>query len=169
MKLFLCLMIVILSSYIGRLMAKKTVLRLEYFREYNAAMIYLTDKVVGLRLELAKALSERKDHDIFRFFNACANMVRRTPQTSFAVIWKRSYKAHSKETSFLNKEDLGVIMEGGNAIETLCKNPSERQAEAYLKRLASYLSEMEVEQRKKSKLFNTSGVLAGLFIALLVI
>ena len=37
MKLFMCLIIVVLSAYIGRLLSKKTVLRLSYFREYQSA------------------------------------------------------------------------------------------------------------------------------------
>ena len=167
MKLVLCLMIVALSAYIGRLLSKRAAQRLEYFREYQSAMIYLTDRVVGINLELYKALSTNQNGAMSDFFSECAKSLKNAPQQRITRIWQKSFKKYMP--SFLMGDDLNVILSGGDAVETLCTNPSEKQAQAYLKRLHAYIDEMEIDKRKKCKIFNTTGVLAGLFIALLVI
>ena len=71
--------------------------------------------------------------------------------------------------TFLSKEDLNFVLSGGEAVENLCMNPSEKQSVTYLKSLAGYVDEIEADKRKKCKLYNTTGILAGLFIALLII
>ena len=53
MKLALCLLIVVISAYIGRLMSKRLVQRLDFFRDYLSAMTQLSDKVVGVGLDYA--------------------------------------------------------------------------------------------------------------------
>lgn len=168
MKLFLCFVIVVLSAYMGRLFSKKVAQRLIFFREYQSAIIYLTDRIVGIHMELAKALDGCENNQIRAFFGECSNILKNNPQLRFATIWEKSFKKHILHYS-LTKEDNVVVIDGGGAIETLCKNPSGKQAETYLRRLTVYISEMEIDKRKKCKLYNTSGVLAGLFIALLVI
>lgn len=167
MKLGLCLLIVMLSAYIGRLLSKKVSQRLTFFREYQAAIIYLTDRMVGLSLELCKALDAPADNDILAFFNQCSKSLKSSPQSRFFDIWKRSF--NKSEHSFLTKDDIKMFLDGGEAIETLCKNPSEKQANAYIKRLSGFINEMEIDKRKRCKLYNSAGVLAGLFIALMVI
>ena len=169
MKLILCLLIVVLCAYIGRLLSKKTALRLDYFREYQSSIIYLTDRIVCLSLELYKALCAPQDNEAYSFFLDCSKSLKNFPQLRFAKIWEQSFKNSNYKHTFLSKEDRRIILGGGEAIETLCKNPSEKQAKAYIERLNCYISEMEIDKRKKCKLYNTTGVLAGLFIALMVI
>ncbi|MGI5849709.1 MAG: stage III sporulation protein AB [Christensenellales bacterium] len=169
MKLIFCLIIVVLSGYIGRLLSKRVVQRMDFFREYQSAIIYLTDRVVGMNLELFKALNTSEEKIIYVFFEDCSNMLRNMPQTSFTSIWKKSFEKNSTDYTFLNRDDIRIVLNGGEAIEALCRNPTEKQAETYTKRLAAYIAEMEADMRKKCKLYNTSGILAGLFIALLVI
>lgn len=169
MKLGLCLLIVVLSAYIGRLLSKKVLQRLTFFREYQAAIIYLTDRMVGLSLELYKALDAPADNDILAFFTQCSKSLKNSPQSRFSYIWEYNFSKNDARHSFLTKEDKKMIFDGGEAIETLCKNPSEKQANVYIKRLTGFVNEMEIDKRKRCKLYNTAGVLAGLFIALMVI
>lgn len=167
MKLLMCLLIVVLTTYIGRLLSKRAAQRLNYFREYHAAFIYLTDKVVSLNLELCKALDIAQSNSLHVFFARCSKMLKSDPQESFNKIWTMCFERQN--TAFLSKQDLSMVLAGGDAIETLCNNPSRQQADSYLKRLCVYIDEMEIDKRKKCKLYNTTGVLTGLFIALLVI
>lgn len=167
MKLILCTAIVILSAYIGRLLAKRMAQRLDFFREYQSAMIGLADRIVGMNLELYKALDAPRGGFLGAFFRDCARALKNAPQSGLERIWKDCFE--KRGYTFLAKEDAAVVLAGGAATEALCKNPSEKQAEGYAKRLAAYIDEMEAEKRKKCKLYNTAGILAGLFIALLVI
>ena len=165
MKLILCLFIVALCTYIGRLLAKKMAQRLAFFREYQAAVIYLADRIVGARLELIRALDGAQNEWMHAFFMRCANMLKTNPRLRFTAIWERCFDARGA----LTREDMAIVLEGGEAIEMLCRNPSPRQAEAYLRRIAAYIGDLENEKKKKCRLYNASGVLAGLFIALMVI
>lgn len=169
MKLALCFVIVIISAYIGRLMSRKMAQRLDFFRDYLSAMTQLSDKVVGPGLELYKALSECRSETIRPLFMQCAALLRQRPQLKLEAIWSESLALNRDALSPLSKADVLFLKEGGDALEALCTNPSEKQAAIYLKRLAGYIAALEQDKNKKSKLYNTAGVLAGLMIALLVI
>ncbi len=169
MKLALCFLIVVISAYIGRLLSRRMSQRLEFFRDYLSAMTQLSDKVVALGLELYKALSECRSESVNPLFHQCAMMLRQYPQLKLEQIWKKSLAQCRDIQTSLSKTDVVLLAEGGEALEALCTNPSEKQASIYLKQLAGYIATLEQEKNKKNKLYNTAGVLAGLMIALLVI
>jgi stage III sporulation protein AB len=132
-------------------------------------MTQLSDKVVGVGLELAKALAECRGEAVGPLFRQCAAELRRSPQQRLEQIWARSLTQCRDALSPLSKADIAFLAEGGEALEALCTNPSEKQAAIYLKRLAAHIAALELEKNKKTRLYNTAGVLAGLMIALLVI
>ncbi len=167
MKLIACLLIIALCSYIGRLLAKRTVQRLEFFREYQAAFISLSERIAGTSLELYRALELSCGNSIRTFFMDCSRMLKNSPQSRFSYIWDHCFE-RSKPTS-LSKADLRFIDSGGEAIESLCNNPCEKQANIYIKRISGYLDELEEEKQKKCRIYNTTGMLTGLLIALLMI
>lgn len=169
MNLLLCLGIVMICGYIGGQLAKRTTQRLNFFREYESAMVSLADSVTGMSLELSRALEAARGATAGEIFMECARKLRAAPQQRFAAIWRESFEGHTAQLTSLNKEDIHVIMDAGDAIEALCRNPSRKQADGYLKRLDKYIAEMEIDKRKKCRLFSAGGVLAGLLLALLVI
>jgi stage III sporulation protein AB len=167
MKLIACLLVVALCAYIGRLLSRRATQRLDFFREFQSSMICLTDRITGMNLELYKALEAPRDSALGGFFRSCSRMLKDSPQKRFAGIWRNCFDG--MRLSFLTKEDLKVVYAGGEAVETLCMNPSEKQAGAYIRMLGGYVGEMETDKRRKCKLYNTTGMLTGLLIALLMI
>jgi len=169
MNLILCLGIVILCGYIGRQLSNRAAQRLAFFREYESAMVSLTDSITGMNLELSRAL-EVPDGDTMRpIFRECAKRLRAAPQSRFTELWKKSFDQYAPQSLALTKEDVRVIASAGEAVDALCRNPSRKQAEAYMNRLEKYITDMEADKRKKCRLYSAGGVLAGLLIALLVI
>jgi stage III sporulation protein AB len=162
-------MIVVVSTAIGRLFAKRMADRLSFFREYQLSYMQLTDRVVGINLELYKALISCQEGTLKALFESCAAALKKTPQAAFQNIWQLCFTRLKSDFGGLSKDDVQIVLEGGGAIEALCMNPSEKQAGLYLKRLSGYTAVLETEKNKKCKLYNTTGVLAGLMIALLVI
>lgn len=169
MKLALCLLIVVISAYIGRLMSKRMEQRLDFFRDYLSAMTQLSDKVVGVGLELYKALAECRGDMVGPLLRACARRLKTSPQLRLEVIWAQSLESCREGLTHLNKADFQFLAEGGGALEALCTNPSEKQAAIFLRRLADHIAALEQEKNRKTKLYNTAGVLSGLMIALLLI
>ncbi len=167
MKLLACLLIIVLCGYIGRLLSKRTLQRLEFFREYQSSYISLTDSITGMNLELCRALESSGAGSPNAFFKSCSKTLKESPRTRFGAIWERNLA--DMKLTYLTKEDVNTVAAGGTAIESLCMNPSERQSSGYIKRLFSYVEGLETEKRKKCKLYNTSGMLAGMLIALLMI
>lgn len=167
MKLFLCIAIIAVCTYIGRLMAQRITQRYEYLMSYQADILQLTERIIVLKMPLSSALSFAEKSDIKKLFWECARVLERSPQTSFEKLWADAVNGNTK--SFLSKEDVSIIVGAGAAIENLCKNPSKEQADLYKQRLNSYLAGVEEDKQKKCKLFTTSGVLFGLLIALLII
>lgn len=167
MKLIACLTIVLLSAYIGRLLSKNTENRLNFFRSYNEAVVTISERIINMNLELYKALKINAGFGLTELFCDCSDELKRCPQSSFSDIWRQCID----KTKFtcLSKEDIKVMKRGGEAIENICGNPSEKQAMAYTKSLAAYVEQMEKDKHKKCKLYNTTSILAGLFIALLMI
>jgi len=169
MNLILCMVIVIISTAMGRIFAGRTADRLLFIREYQQAVTHLSDKVVGLNLELYKALQSSHSGRIGFVFDDCASVLKKSPKSSVRHIWKNSFARSKTQHGFLTQDDIQIVFDGGDAIEALCKNPSEKQADLYLKRLSEYVTSLENEKIRKCKLYNTAGVLTGLMIALLVI
>jgi|AGTN01.2.fsa_nt_gi Stage III sporulation protein AB (spore_III_AB). len=169
MNLLMCLAIVLLCGYIGRQLSRRAAQRLAFFREYESAVVSLADSITGMNLELRRALEAPCGDAMQPFMRDCAQRLKASPQRRFAAIWKECFERHVQKLSNLTKEDVRVITDAGEAVEALCRNPSRKQAEGYLKRLEAYIAEMEIEKRKKCRLYNAAGLLTGLFIALLVI
>lgn len=167
MNLIFCMLIVLLSAAIGRLLSARLAERLAMLRDFQTVFTQLSDKVVGLNLEVEKALESCPPDGMGCVLRQCAADLRQTPQEPLSRLWRRRFS--QMENGGLTKNDRLLLIEGGAAVEALCMNPSEKQAGLYLKRLAAYMAEAEAEKAKKSRLYNTTGVLAGLLIALLVI
>ena len=132
-------------------------------------MVGLADSVTGMSLELSRALESPCGETVGAVFAECARKLRAEPQRRFTAIWRECFEANADKLASLSKEDTRIIADAGEALEALCRNPSRKQAESYLGRLGTYITEMEADKRKKSKLYGAGGVLAGLLIALLVI
>ena len=169
MNLVLCFFIVMVCGYIGRQLARRAAQRLDFFHEYESAMVGLADSVTGMNLELSRALETHFGDRVGEIFRECARQLRAAPQRRFASIWRECFERHLPRMTSLNREDARLIFDAGEAIEALCRNPNRSQASGYLKRLSACIAEMETEKRKKCRLFSAGGVLAGLLIALLVI
>jgi stage III sporulation protein AB len=169
MNLVLCFFIVIVCGYIGRQLAGRAAQRLDFFHEFESAMVGLSDSVTGVNLELCRALEAPCGERVAKIFGECAQQLRAAPQQRFAAIWRESFTRHLPKLTGLSREDTRLILDAGEAVEALCRNPSRSQAAGYLKRLSAYVGEMEADKRKKCRLFSAGGVLTGLLIALLVI
>lgn len=169
MNLILCVIIVVVCTAIGRVFAGRMTERLSFFREYQISFTQLTDRMVGINLELYQALRACQPECLKGLLASCASDLKKMPQAGFPQIWQINLDRCQTAFSSLSKADWRILQEGGSAIEALCMNPSEKQAGIYLKRLSGYTAELETEKLKKCKLYNTTGVLAGLMIALLVI
>ncbi|MFA5675185.1 MAG: stage III sporulation protein AB [Christensenellales bacterium] len=169
MKLIMCAAVIAVCAALGRQFSARMIQRLLFFREYQSALTYLSDKVVGLNIELCKALKACDNDCVQPFFDACAAALRETPQLSLKSIWRECLSDFRSRLSFLTKEDMRFLNDGGAAAEALCANPSERQAALYLKRLGAHLDFLETEKNKKCRIYNMAGLLGGLMIALLVI
>jgi len=169
MKLALCFTIVVISAYIGRLLSRRMAQRLDFFRDYLSAMTQLSDKVVGVGLEIYKAMAECQNETVGPLFRECAALLRKRPQLRLEAIWAQSMASCRNAMTSLSKADVQFLATGGEALEALCTNPSEKQAAIYLKRLSAHIDALEQEKNKKTRLYNTAGILAGLMIALLVI
>lgn len=169
MKLILCLAIVAISAALGRQFSNRAVQRVCFFRDYQTAVTYLSDKVVGMNIELCKALQACQSESIRPLFDACAQALRDNPALSLECIWRQKLASMQPQLGLLSKEDRRLFCEGGAAIDALCANPSERQAALYLKRLGQHLDSLEAEKTKKCRLYNMAGLLGGLLIALLLI
>lgn len=167
MKLIACLLVVALCSYIGRLLSKRQAQRLDFFREYQVAVVALSDRIVGANLELCKALDTSCDNGLREFFCDCSDMLKHSPQSRFSSIWNKCFE--NERPTFLIKDDLKMVCAGGESIETLCMNPGENQANIYIKRISGYLDRLETDKQRKCKIYNTTGMLTGLLIALLMI
>jgi len=165
MKLLLCAAIVALCAAIGRLLTNRIRERLTFFRSYQSAIVRLTDHVVGANMPVGEALRSCGSGVMAQ----CADELQSTPFARLETIWRTCFAAAVKQKGSLNKQDAEMVAAGGTAIESLCGNPTAQQAGGYIKRLEKYVGALETEKQRKGKLLSTSGVLAGLLIALLVI
>ncbi len=111
--------------------------------------------------------------DVFsQMLGKCAGAVREQPGKAFHMIWEETFNDELKNNpslSSMKREDIDLINKtGGNLV-----NASIKTQDAYFKILFfeydGLMEKIKTEEAKKSKLYNSLGIMAGFLIAILLI
>ena len=104
--------------------------------------------------------------------NQCAKFMKEQPGKAFHDLWDEAFKKElevNAEFCSLNKDEIALIQKTGKSLV----NASMQTQDAYFKMLfkeyETITEKAKLEAGKKTKLYNSLGLMAGFFIAILLI
>jgi stage III sporulation protein AB len=173
-RFFLCILIIFFCACIGRLKSKKLKLRAEAMSEMKEILVCLHMDMKNEMMTITQALiKESNNARVFsRLLQDCARHVKEKPGKPFYEIWEDEILKQVKNDnilSLLNKEETELLRKTGKSLV----NASMHTQEAYFKMLYqdydSTGQKIKSEAEKKTKLYHSLSLMAGFFIAILLI
>ena len=118
--------------------------------------------------EALETLSKRHDGTYKKFLNNISNQLLKLNGESFSAIWKEAVKKDLKHTS-LSKEDYNLIDQLGESIGYLDKNMQINTLDLYIEQIEITSSRLSKTVKEKTRLYNSLGIMGGIFITIILL
>jgi len=118
--------------------------------------------------EAVQALSIRHEGKYKEFLTTISNKLQELGGISFYEIWKEAATKELDKTS-LNKKDVGSLIQLGETLGYLDKDMQMNTLNLYISSLEEEIEELSKNVKEKSYLYNSLGVMGGIFITIVMI
>lgn len=118
--------------------------------------------------EAVQALSVRHDGKYKSFFSKIAERLNELGGVSFSEIWKEAIQKELDKTS-LSKKDLQALTQFGENLGYLDKEMQLNTIDLYLSQIEEEIKDLSKNVKEKSYLYNSLGILGGIFITILML
>lgn len=171
MKIIGCIMVIGSSSGMGFFFANEMRCRLENLKELRKLISLLRGDIRYASTPLPEAISSitRRHKGIFnQFLNSVSEKLHELSGQTFADVWKDAVNKELLDTSLSKKDKLHLIQFGEN-LGYLDKEMQMNVIDLYLSQLEEEINENTKTLKEKSYLYNTLGIMAGVFIVIIMI
>jgi stage III sporulation protein AB len=174
LRFLLCIIIIALCGYIGRLKSNKIKMRHSCIIEINEIMYCLEADMKNEMLTLAQSLMrEAANAKIFKNMLAtCAKRIKEYPGQPFHQIWDDAFYKELELNSTLaslSKEETALIKKTGRSLVNASIQTQDTHFKMLFQEFETMGEKIKLEAGKKIKLYNSLGLMAGFFIAILLI
>jgi len=174
LKLFICVLIIALCYAIGRLRSSRVKRRVTFLAEMAEVLKYLEADMKNERMAIGDALlkESRRAKYFGGFLTACAEDALRTPGRVFRDVWDEELaKAVRDDTALecLVKEDIELLKKTGAGLVCASLATQEAQFAMLHREYSALIGSAGNAAGKKSRLYQTMGLTAGFFIAILLL
>lgn len=118
--------------------------------------------------EAVQALAKRHDGTYKNFLNNISSCLMELNGESFASIWKEGVKKDLLHTSLM-KEDYALLNQLGESIGYLDKNMQINTLDLYLEQIEVAIDGLSQSVKEKTHLYNSLGVMGGIFITIILL
>lgn len=118
--------------------------------------------------EAVQALSIRHGGKYKSFLTYISNKLLELSGVTFYEIWKEAVNKKLDKTS-LNKKDIQGLIQLGETLGYLDKDMQMNTLELYISGLEEEIEELSKNVKEKSYLYNSLGVMGGIFITIIMI
>lgn len=173
-RMLICIAIIALCGYFGRLKAKKLKLRLQCITEMREILICLQAEMRNQMFTIMESLN-RISHNAKIFaplLKICARKVKQYPAKPFYEIWEEETHIFAKEdpsVNTLNAEELNLLCRTGKSLVNVSIPTQDAYFTMLFEEYAKFKENAKSEADKKTKLYHSLSLLAGFFIAILLI
>lgn len=171
LKLLGMLVVFISCTYMGKILAGKYTKRyaqltvfLNFVEFFETEICYTSTPV----MEIFKSLTPKINSPFKEIVISVLEQLTSYGYRPLCDIWKENLYANKKSLS-LNEEDLDLMIYFGNILGTTDKENQKKYFTVIKSRLNTQLKEAQDNRAKYTKLFNELGIIAGLFIIILII
>lgn len=145
--------------------------RFKLLKEFKRYMILLQGDIRYANTPLPEAMEKLKrrcEGCFLKFFSELSQQISVYSGETFYEIWTKVVDKHLSKVS-LSKKDIAMILSLGETIGYLDKEMQMNTFELYLSQLDSEINELRNSLKQKTKLYNCMGIMAGLFLAIVLL
>lgn len=171
LKLIGCILIISSSAGMGWYFSGELKNRILDLKELKKIFILLRGDIRYANTplpEAVQALAIRNEGKFKLFLKEIADRLNELGGISFCTIWRETIEKKLENTS-LTKVDLGNLGQLGENLGYLDKEMQINTIDLYLSQLEEEINELSRNVKQKSYLYNSLGVMGGIFITIIML
>lgn len=171
MKIIGCILVIASSTGMGFYFSSEMRCRIEDLRELKKLIGLLRGDIRYANTPLPEAINSinRRHSGRFQtFFAFVSEQLNELSGHTFSEIWRTAAEKQLMDTSLTKKDKLHLVQFGEN-LGYLDKDMQMNTIDLYISQLEEEIKDLAKTVREKSYLYNTLGVMAGIFITIIMI
>lgn len=171
MKIIGAVLIITSTSAMGFYVSNNLKIRIEDMKELKKDILILRGDIRYGNTPLPEAIgaiARREKGNLSEFFTYLYEEVIKLDGKRFFDIWKMAVKEKLKDTS-LNKNDKEHLIKLGENLGYLDKDMQINLIDLYIEQLEAEILEASKVLKEKAHLYNTLGIMAGIFVTIIML
>lgn len=171
MKIVGCALVILSSAGMGFYFSSEMRSRIEDLKELRKLIGLLRGDIRYANTPLPEAINSihrRHNGNFQRFFRYVSTKLEELSGQTFPEIWKTATEHELASTSLTKKDKLHLAQFGEN-LGYLDKDMQMNTIDLYLSQLEELIHETSKTVKEKTYLFNTLGIMGGIFITIIMI
>jgi stage III sporulation protein AB len=171
MKIIGCILVVVSSTGMGFFFSNEMRCRIEDLKELRKLIVLLRGDIRYANTPLPEAISSitrRQSGSFNAFFEYVGTRLRELSGHTFSDIWKEAVQKQLEDTSLSKKDKLHLIQFGEN-VGYLDKEMQMNTIDLFISQLEDEIRDLSKTVKEKAYLCNTLGIMAGIFIIIIMI
>ena len=171
MKIIGCVLIIVSTTGIGFYFSSDMRCRMEDLKEWKKLICLLRGDIRYANTPLPEAIhsiSRRHEGNFHAFLSMVGTQLQELSGETLAAIWKSAAEKELTNTS-LNKKDKMQLISFGENLGYLDKDMQMNTFELYLSQLEEEIADLGRTVKGKAYLYNSLGIMAGIFITIIMI
>lgn len=170
-KIIGCILIITSSAGMGLYFSSELKNRINDLKDLRKLIFLLRGDIRYANTplpEAVQALSIRHDGKFKKFLSKIAERLNELGGVSFCTIWKEAVIKELEDTS-LSKKDLKGLGQLGENLGYLDKDMQINTIDLYLSQVEEEIKDLSQSVKQKSYLYNSLGVMGGIFITIIML
>lgn len=171
MKIIGSILVITSSAGIGFFFSSEMKSRIEDLKELRKLIVLLRGDIRYANTPLPEAIhsiARRHDGTFKPFFHFIYEKLSELSGETFSQVWKEAVEKELCNTSLLKKDKLDLIQFGEN-LGYLDKEMQMNTLDLYISQIEDEIEDLSKNVKEKSYLFNSLGIMAGIFITIVMI
>ena len=169
-KIVGCILVIVSTSGMGLFFSNQFKTRIENLRELRKIIILLRGDIRYAKTPLPEAINtigRRHEGEFKVFLEKVSERLQELSGHTFAQVWEERIELDLEKTSLTKKDKLNMIQFGEN-LGYLDKDMQINTLDLYITQLETEITELAENLKEKTYLYNTLGVMAGVFISIVL-
>lgn len=166
-----CILIILSSTLMGFYCSNELKARINDIKELRKLIVLLRGDIRYANTPLPEAIcaiARRHEGSFKEFFTRVSERLSENSGNTFSQVWKEAVDLELLKTS-LNKKDKSLLIQFGENLGYLDKEMQMNTLELFLAQIEDEINDLSKTVKEKSYLYSTLGIMAGIFISIILI
>ena len=171
LKIVGCILVIASSTGMGFFFSSEMRCRIEDLKELRKLIGLLKGDIRYANTPLPEAISviaRRYKGSFYPFFEHVSSKLQELSGRTFSQLWKDAVEKEMTNTS-LTKKDKNQLISFGENLGYLDKDMQMNTFELYLSQLEEEIADLSKTVKERAYLYNSLGIMAGVFISIVMI